>query len=363
MRLNYGATGRGRSPSARGDRTRQQLLQCAPRAGPIYGRCRARARRAGAPSGDGAPRPAPISGPAVPDRKRARPGETTIGQSRRIGPSSTGIRGTCRRSTTWPWPTATPGTCGGREPLAAVGQLDSRIPQLYYGLQSAQLLAGSSRVAPDPRSDRPACPDNPLLLVEVQDASAQQDWEGAERRAEATSRSKQGDTLQLVDAFEQMAGIVMTQGRLQEAERTGVRSWRSRPPRVVGPPTVRRAELGWLRLRFRGTIPRARSPWSTRLWSDATRQHLPADRPYGELARFFAAAGETQRARAMMALAQKGSLEGRRRDAEHAWTEGVILLAEGRAGESEARLREAAEALAVRAVPAARPRPRARCEG
>lgn len=46
-----------------------------------------------------------------------------------------------------------------------------------------------------------------------------------------------------------------------------------------------------------------------------------------------------------MALAQKGSLEGRRRDAEHAWTEGVILLAEGRAGESEARLHQAAEAI------------------
>jgi tetratricopeptide (TPR) repeat protein len=47
----------------------------------------------------------------------------------------------------------------------------------------------------------------------------------------------------------------------------------------------------------------------------------------------------------MMALAQKGPLEGRRRDAEQAWTEGAILLAEGRAGESQARLHEAAEAI------------------
>jgi DNA-binding SARP family transcriptional activator/tetratricopeptide (TPR) repeat protein len=233
-------------------------------------------------------------------------------------------------------------------------QLDSGIIQLYFGLQSAQLLAGKfadSRRTLDLIGRR--APDNGLLLlVEVQDAAAQQDWEGAERRAEANIASKQGDTLQLVDAFEQMAGIVMTQGRLEEAER----HWRTQQVLAAASESWGRRlygaqMLGRLRLRFRNDSVGAVAVVDSALARMPLDSMLPADRPYGELARFFAAAGDTRRARAMMALAQKGSLEGRRRDAEQAWTEGVILLAEGRAGEAEGRLREAADALVCALCP------------
>jgi DNA-binding SARP family transcriptional activator/tetratricopeptide (TPR) repeat protein len=227
-------------------------------------------------------------------------------------------------------------------------ELDSGIIQLYFGLHSAQLLAGKfadSRRTLDLIGRR--APNNGmLLLVEVQDAAAQQDWEGAERRAEANIASRQGDTLQLVDAFEQMAGIVMTQGRLEEAERY----WRTQQVFAAASESWGRRlygaqMLGWLRLRFRNDPVGAVAVVDSALARMPLDSMLPADRPYSELARFFAAAGDTRRARAMMELAQKGSLEGRSRDAEQAWTEGVILLAEGRAGEAEAPLREAAEAL------------------
>jgi DNA-binding SARP family transcriptional activator/Tfp pilus assembly protein PilF len=233
-------------------------------------------------------------------------------------------------------------------------EIDSGIIQLYFGLHSAQLLAGKfadSRRTLDLIGRR--APDNGLLLVtEVQDAAAQQDWESAERRAEANIASKQGDTLQLVDAFEQMAGIVMTQGRLEEAER----HWRTQLVLAAASASWGRRlygaqMLGRLRLHFRHDSVGAIAVVDSALARMPLDSMLPADRPYGELARFFAAAGDTRRARTMMVLAGKGSRHERGRDAEQAWTEGVILLAEGRAGEAESRLSTAADLLVCALCP------------
>jgi tetratricopeptide (TPR) repeat protein len=227
-------------------------------------------------------------------------------------------------------------------------EVDSSILQLYYGLHSVQLLAGKfseSRRTLDLIGRR--APDNPLLLpVEVQDAAAQHDWEGAERRAEANIASKQGDTLQLVDAFEQMAGVVMTQGRLEEAERY----WRTQLLLAAASESWGRRlygaqMLGWLRLRFRNDSAGATAVVDSALRRMPLDSMLPADRPYGELARFFAAAGDRGRAHAIMALLEKDPLDGPARDAERVWTEGAILVAEGRPAEAERFLREAVEAL------------------
>jgi DNA-binding SARP family transcriptional activator/tetratricopeptide (TPR) repeat protein len=227
-------------------------------------------------------------------------------------------------------------------------EVDSSIIQLYFGLQGVQLLAGKfadSRRTLDLIGRR--SPGNGLLLtVEVQDAAAQQDWESAERRSEANIASKQGDTLQLVDAFEQMAGIVMTQGRLEEAER----HWRTQQQLGAASGSWSRRlygaqMLGWIRLRFRNDTAAAVAVLDSALARMPLDSMLPGDRPYGELARFLGAAGETRRARAMMALARNTLPEGPGRDAELAWTEGTILLAEGRAWEAEPLLRRASEAL------------------
>ncbi|HEX6863585.1 MAG TPA: hypothetical protein VF414_12250, partial [Thermoanaerobaculia bacterium] len=234
--------------------------------------------------------------------------------------------------------------------------LDSGIVQLYFGLHGAQLLGGrfaESRRTLDLIGRR--SPDHPLLLtVEVQDAATQQDWEGAERRSEANIASRQGDTLKLVDAFEQMAGIVMTQGRLEEAER----HWRTQQRMAAATGSWGRRlygaqMLGRLRLHFRGDSAAARAMVDSALARMPLDSVLPADRPHAELARFFAAAGDVRRARDHRALEEQLGLEGPAREAELAWTDGVILLAEGRAGEAEPLLRRAADALwcAVCALP------------
>ena len=226
---------------------------------------------------------------------------------------------------------------------------DSSIIQLYFGLHSAQLLAGKfaeSRRTLDLIGRR--SPGNGLLLtVEVQDAAAQHDWESAERRAEANIASKQGDTLALVDAFEQMAGIVMTQGRLEEAER----HWRTQQVLAAASGSWGRRlygaqMLGLLRLRFRNDTAGALAEVESALARMPLDSILPGDRPYSELARFHAAAGDTRRARALMRLAHDSRPEGPGRDADLAWTEGTILLVEGRAQEAEPLLRRASQALA-----------------
>jgi tetratricopeptide (TPR) repeat protein len=225
--------------------------------------------------------------------------------------------------------------------------LDSGIVQLYFGLHSAQLLAGKfadSRRTLDLIGRR--APGNPvLLLTEVQDAAAQHDWEGAERRAEANIAAKQGDTLDLVDAFEQMAGIVMTQGRLAEAER----HWRTQLVLAAAAGSWGRRlygaqMLGWLRLRFRRDSAGAVAVVDSALGRMPLDSMLPGDRPYFELGRFFAGAGDIRRSRAMLALGSRHDRpETRNQRAERLWTEGALLLAEGRARDAEAPLREATE--------------------
>jgi DNA-binding SARP family transcriptional activator/TolB-like protein len=225
-------------------------------------------------------------------------------------------------------------------------EMDSSIIQLYFGLHSAQILAGrfgDSRRTLDLIGRR--VPDNPLLLtVEVQDASAQQDWETAERRAEANIASKRGDTLDLVDAFEQMAGIVTTQGRLDEAERY----WRTQLIHSAASGSWGRRlfgaqQLGYLKLRLRADPAGALSVVDSALRRQPLDSILPGDRPYYELARFFAAAGDVPRPRQMMARAgSNDSLLGLGRRYDRAWTAGVIALAEGKAAAATQALGDAA---------------------
>lgn len=150
-----------------------------------------------------------------------------------------------------------------------------------------------------------------------------------------------------MDAFEQMAGIVMTQGRLEEAER----HWRTQLVLAAATESWGRRlygaqMLGWLRLRFRNDSAGAIAVVDSALLRIPLDSMLPGDRPYFELARFLGAAGATSRAREILALA--GPIDSRRepqRQAQRNWAEGAILLAEGRAREAEPLLREAAKTL------------------
>jgi tetratricopeptide (TPR) repeat protein len=225
--------------------------------------------------------------------------------------------------------------------------LDSTIPVLYYGLHTVQLLEGQfdeSRRALDLIGRR--FPDNPVLFgAEVQDAATQHDWEGAERRAEASIAARQSDTLGLVDPFEQMAAIVMTEGRLAEAERY----WRTQLKLSAlseswGRRLFGARQLGYLQLRYRRAPVAAIAIVDSVLAQHPLDSTLPGDRPYYELARFYAEAGEVPRARRLVAEAQANdSLLDLPHRSERLWTAGVIALADGHAADAEVALRETAD--------------------
>jgi DNA-binding SARP family transcriptional activator/Tfp pilus assembly protein PilF/TolB-like protein len=227
-------------------------------------------------------------------------------------------------------------------------QIDTTIPNLYFGIHGSQLLAGKfaeSRRTLDLIGRR--FPGNPVLMtMEMQDAAAQQNWGLAERHAEARIAALQSDSTALIDPFEALAGIAMTEGRLAESEgywKTQLalsaksRSW----GRHLGGVT----QVAYLELRHRHNPARALAFMDSALARTPMDSVLPGDRPYDELARFYAEAGRLTRAREMMAAADTNDRRlGRTPGPDRAWTRGVLALAEGKPRDAEPSLREAADA-------------------
>jgi len=224
---------------------------------------------------------------------------------------------------------------------------DSTIAIIYYRLHSVQVFEGKfadSRHTLDEIARRfPG--DQTLKMVEVNDAAARQSWDEAERLTEARIAASQGDTLQLVDAFEQMAGITETRGRLAEAERY----WRTQLRLSAASGSSARQiyavqQLAMIELRYRGRAARAKAIMDSALARRPLDSLLTGDRPYFELARFYATVGDLARSRSLLASAvENDRILGRNRPAERSWTQGVIALAAGHASEAESELREAAE--------------------
>jgi tetratricopeptide (TPR) repeat protein len=232
--------------------------------------------------------------------------------------------------------------------MARAAEIDSTIANFYFGMHSAQLLQGNftkSRQTLDGIARR--FPGNALVMnVEIQDASAQQHWEEAERHAETAVAANQADTLALIDPFEALAGIIMTQGRLADAERT----WRtqlalSAATRSQGRHLFGVIQLAYLELRYRRSPERALAILDSTLKRMPLDSVLPGDRPLHALARFYAEAGRLTRAKALLAAAEANDLAlGRTSGAEVPWTRGVLALADGRVKDAEGDLRRAADA-------------------
>jgi tetratricopeptide (TPR) repeat protein len=232
--------------------------------------------------------------------------------------------------------------------MARAAEIDSTIANFYFGMHSAQLLQGNftkSRQTLDVIARR--FPGHVLLInIEVQDASAQHHWEEAERHAETAIAANQADTLALIDPFEQLAGIMMTEGRLAEAERT----WRTQLALSASTHSQGRhlfgvIQLAYLELRYRRSPARALAIVDSTLTRMPLDSVLPGDRPLHALARFYAEAGRLTRAKALLAAAEANDLAlGRTSGAELPWTRGVVALADGRVKDAEADLRRAADA-------------------
>ena len=227
--------------------------------------------------------------------------------------------------------------------------VDSTISNIYFGIHSTQVLQGKfaeSRRTLDLIGRRFA--GNPILLnVEIQDAAARQQWEEAERQAETTIAAAKADTLALIDPYEALAGIAMTQGRLSEAEH----HWRtqlalSAAARSRGRHLFGLVQLARLEMHHRGSTARAVALVDSALAATPLDSVLPGDRPYDDLARFYALAGRLTRARTLLAAAEvNDSVLARTPGPDRTWTRGVIALAEGRVTVAESELRQAADAL------------------
>jgi serine/threonine protein kinase/tetratricopeptide (TPR) repeat protein len=224
--------------------------------------------------------------------------------------------------------------------------VDSSVANMYFGLHGAQLLQGKfaeARATLDLVTRR--FPGNPIIRTEeLQHAAAQQDWDRAERQAQAQITAMARDTFQLVDPMEALAGLAMTRGRLAEAERR----WRlhlavSRAAQSMGRHLFGVLQLGYLRLRYRDSAARALRLVDSAMATTPLDDLLPGDRRYDEVARFYSAAGDRGRARAMLQAAiANDSAIGRALKAERSWTRGVLRLHEGSAKSAVAELEEAA---------------------
>ena len=233
--------------------------------------------------------------------------------------------------------------------FARAAQTDSTIANFYFGIHGTQMLQGKfdeSRRTLDLLARR--FPENPIrLTVEIQNAAARQEWEEAERRAETRIAAANGDTLDLIDPYEALASIAMTQGRLAESERL----WRThailtRAADSDGRHLFGVLQRGWLELRHRDSPTRALAIVDSALAHTPLDSVLPGDRPYDDLARFYAYAGRLTRARELLKDAEANDrVLAKTAPPERDWARGVIALADGRAAEAEPLLRDAAEAI------------------
>jgi tetratricopeptide (TPR) repeat protein len=231
--------------------------------------------------------------------------------------------------------------------LTRAAAIDSSIPAIWTGIVVTRVNLGNfdgARQVLDHVERR--FPGMHLArLAEIYLAAGQQDWETAERKARERIAAAPGDSLDALDSYETMAGIVMTQGRLAEGERysrevVGMAVPLASPARYYSSAL----RLAYLELRYRHASEPAIAVVENALRRFPLDSLREGDRPYDDLARFFAAAGKPERARDLIAQAERTTLDRLQvHKPNRHWSHGVVALAERRFGEAETELRAAAD--------------------
>ncbi len=212
--------------------------------------------------------------------------------------------------------------------------VDSTLPSVQTGLVMARVNAGDLDGA---RRDLDRVEQHfPGLFLaqlgEIYLAAARQDWEAAERQARTRLAHGPADTLDAVDGLETLAGIVMTQGRLGEAEEHS-RKVLALSAQIGSPGRYLSSalRLANVELRYRHAPERAIDVVQAALRRFPLDSIAEGDRPYDDLARFFAAAGKPGRARDLIGQADRASPSRRPGlPSNRRWSLGVVALAEGR---------------------------------
>jgi serine/threonine protein kinase/tetratricopeptide (TPR) repeat protein len=181
-----------------------------------------------------------------------------------------------------------------------------------------------------------------VLLAKIYLPASQQDWETAERMSRARLAAAANDTFDLPDAYETLAGIVMTRGRLSEGERLS-RTAMSIAQHIRSSRVMTSAiRIALVQLRFRNDTSAALAELERALSAYPLDSIPEGDRHYDDFARVFAAAGHPARARQLVSLAARGQLDRvQKSNPDRHWSLGAIALAEGRVRDAVAELRTA----------------------
>jgi serine/threonine protein kinase/tetratricopeptide (TPR) repeat protein len=225
-------------------------------------------------------------------------------------------------------------------------KVDSTVANVLFGLHTSQVLQGKfaeSAATLDTIDLR--FPGHPVLLVEqLQDAAAQQDWPRAEQVAWTTIERMGSDTLQLVDPYEALGAIAMTRGRLREAARL----WKvhlelTRKTGVMARHINGIQQLAWLKITYYHDTAGAVAFMDSALAATPLDSLLPGDRPYGSLSMFYLATGQRARFRQFQTAAEHTDSILKRSPADSgAWGKGAIALADRRYQEAIDLLTKAA---------------------
>ena len=179
-------------------------------------------------------------------------------------------------------------------------------------------------------------------LARIAFAASQRDWETAEREARDAVSRVPIDSIDALDTRHTLGTILMAQGRLNDAEQELRRLIALGARRRAGRPSYAATlSLAYLELRYRHSPAAAVSTVNGTLARLPLGRLDPEDRPYEEIARLFADAGQPARAAEVMAQAARaGARPGT--DANRRWTAGAIAMAERRAWEGEIEIQAAA---------------------
>jgi tetratricopeptide (TPR) repeat protein len=226
--------------------------------------------------------------------------------------------------------------------------VDSGVPSLYTSLAFAHAnlnKTGAARRVLDAMDRRfPGARGAQVAAIGV--AAAAQDWDTAEREARRRTSDGSADSLGALDGVETLASIVMAQGRLSEAEQMLRRVLALGPRGASGRRYVLAARrIAYLELRYRRSPAAAVATMNAALARSPLDRIEESDRPYYEVARLYADAGQPARANELVAQASRSRLNRQRGvDANRRWTLGAIAMADGQAWQGEIEIHGAAEA-------------------
>jgi tetratricopeptide (TPR) repeat protein/tRNA A-37 threonylcarbamoyl transferase component Bud32 len=227
--------------------------------------------------------------------------------------------------------------------------IDSTIPSMYGALAMALVNEGKyadARRWMDRLEERYPGTHN-AELAEIYLAASQQDWDAAERKAGARVEHNAADSLDMLDGLETLAGVLMTRGRLAEAEQDSRRVMAlGEQLRSAGRYYSAAHRVARLELRYRHAPAKAIAVMNAALARFPLDSAGEGDRAFDLIARLYADAGQVARAKQLVEQAEalETPLERQRGpDADRRYTLGVIAMAEGRVWEGELELRRAAD--------------------